>query len=249
MTTSTLSKSWYLIQRCSESDPDRSRIKTGVDRILQFDYMGAAEFEFGALSRTFKTFRELGVAGKLIAFKFNLIGTISNPDWRAVNKYIAVDKTIYVLAKEGLNETEIAERILAIAKDESRLKEASYMDRALAGYKGFDDDICAWVNIESGYSGFDPVLWSTRKDLISRLLAELKREQATPVDPAPEPKVDPLAVKDGSEISMFDPIHVNHEKYKGIGVVCGIYERTLDIKRPDGIKVKGLPFQSARRLG
>lgn len=44
----------YLIQRAKfESRPDRK----GVDRLLAFDYMGSAEFEFGALPESLKRVR------------------------------------------------------------------------------------------------------------------------------------------------------------------------------------------------
>jgi len=45
----------YLIQRCTFTD---SLIKQGIDSILSLDYMGAAEFEFGALPKSLKHIRD-----------------------------------------------------------------------------------------------------------------------------------------------------------------------------------------------
>jgi len=44
----------YLIQRAKFYESDRK----GIDGILQFDYMGAAEFEWGALPESLKRMRE-----------------------------------------------------------------------------------------------------------------------------------------------------------------------------------------------
>ena len=49
-------KAPYLIQRAKFED--RSKYKTGIDSILSFDYMGSAEFEFGALPESLKRIRE-----------------------------------------------------------------------------------------------------------------------------------------------------------------------------------------------
>lgn len=43
----------YLIQRANFCDRD----KKGIDGILSFDYMGSAEFEFGALPKSLKRIR------------------------------------------------------------------------------------------------------------------------------------------------------------------------------------------------
>jgi hypothetical protein len=45
----------YLIQRAKFAD---SPNKEGIDRVLTFDYMGSAEFEFGALPESLKRVRK-----------------------------------------------------------------------------------------------------------------------------------------------------------------------------------------------
>lgn len=47
----------YLIQRAKFQDQTNSS-KEGIDSILDFDYMGSAEFEFGALSDSLKRIRD-----------------------------------------------------------------------------------------------------------------------------------------------------------------------------------------------
>lgn len=46
----------YLIQRAEFKAPDNNKRK-GIDAILRFDYMGSAEFEFGALPASLKRIR------------------------------------------------------------------------------------------------------------------------------------------------------------------------------------------------
>lgn len=54
----------YLIQRCMMMDIERDNERTpsmqkkGIDKILSFDYMGSAEFEFGALGKSLKEIRK-----------------------------------------------------------------------------------------------------------------------------------------------------------------------------------------------
>lgn len=45
----------YLVQRAKFNDRTDKR---GIDNILQFDYMGSAEFEFGALPKSLENIRK-----------------------------------------------------------------------------------------------------------------------------------------------------------------------------------------------
>ena len=47
----------YLIQRAKFRDEISSTFRKGIDKILCFDYMGSAEFEFGALPASLKRIR------------------------------------------------------------------------------------------------------------------------------------------------------------------------------------------------
>jgi len=47
----------YLIQRAKFCNDQRETAK-GIDKLLQFDYMGSAEFEWGALPESLKRVRE-----------------------------------------------------------------------------------------------------------------------------------------------------------------------------------------------
>lgn len=50
-------KSPYLIQRAKINEQEAT-LKKGIDRILQFDYMGSSEFEWGALPTSLKRIRK-----------------------------------------------------------------------------------------------------------------------------------------------------------------------------------------------
>lgn len=47
----------YLIQRAKFKDSDNNPSAKGIDKLLRFDYMGSAEFEFGALPKSLKRVR------------------------------------------------------------------------------------------------------------------------------------------------------------------------------------------------
>ena len=58
----------YLIQR-AKFKKEISENKTGIDNLLNFDYMGSAEFEFGALPKSLKRVREN--IGEYIQFQYS----------------------------------------------------------------------------------------------------------------------------------------------------------------------------------
>ncbi len=72
---------FFYIQRCWENT-NPSQQATGVDRLLKFDYMGAAEFEFGALGCTFRGLRDLAKRGNLRLGSTKILRTIhGHPFW------------------------------------------------------------------------------------------------------------------------------------------------------------------------
>jgi hypothetical protein len=57
-------RNWYLIQRLERRAARiiraRSPVIGGIDQIISHDYMGSAEFEWGAVPHSWRTLRELG---------------------------------------------------------------------------------------------------------------------------------------------------------------------------------------------
>jgi hypothetical protein len=71
----------YLVQRAKFQSSDSKR---GIDSILSFDYMGAAEFEWGSLPESLKRIRES--LSKYVYFTYTLEGT--------------ADKTVVIFCKD-----------------------------------------------------------------------------------------------------------------------------------------------------
>lgn len=90
----------YLIQRAKfKNNPERK----GIDSILSFDYMGSAEFEFGALPQSLKRIKEQITSYHLF-------------------EYIIDNKKIIVFCKKG-NEAEICIIVNRLADNKFQLKE------------------------------------------------------------------------------------------------------------------------------
>jgi hypothetical protein len=93
----------YLIQRAKfDNNPSRS----GIDKLLSFDYMGSAEFEFGALGKSLARIRK--DIGEYNVFKYTFTKT--------------PDKTVSVLCRKDQNEF-IPEILEKLAENKFRLKE------------------------------------------------------------------------------------------------------------------------------
>ena len=90
----------YLIQRAKFNDNSG---KTGIDKILSFDYMGSAEFEFGSLPESLKRIRE-----NINQYMYSL--------------YFINDKAITIFCKKS-ELSEILNTLEKLAKKEIRLKE------------------------------------------------------------------------------------------------------------------------------
>jgi hypothetical protein len=113
--------------------------------IFHFDYMGAAEFEFGAVPQALLMMSEM----KLTAF---------------VLKTYTTQTPVYVLCDENLA-NEIIDRIQAIAKGEEcqgneiRLHEKSYFLEALTPVRDFDKKFLGWLELDNGF------FWTTNLEM------------------------------------------------------------------------------------
>lgn len=120
--------------------------------IFAFDYMGAAEFEFGALPKTIQNLAKLNssLVGKSMAVK-----TKNNKD--AVVYYIC----------ESEHEEEVKSRIKAFAKDEwskeCRTKERVGLYDSIEGNFKYCP---GWLEIDNGYFFFlDKKMWQRTCEL------------------------------------------------------------------------------------
>lgn len=172
MNTEKFTNSFYCIQRCSEREKFTMSTRKGVDLILSFDYMGSAEFEFGALPATFKLFRELALRNDLVLNKTSELRTFADkPFW-------------YIMPKSWVP-TDFEKQLVDLTLGKTRTKESTYMDAWVKQTRSSSDDglkyrrsITTWVAIVQQYQvdqheGKQPAIWGVNEGTIRKVWAEL----------------------------------------------------------------------------
>ena len=136
----------YLIQRAKF----QKRTDKGIDQLLKFDYMGSAEFEWGALLESLKRIRRR--QEKYTQFEF----TFENFE----------DKPIMILCKKSDKE-ELPKILAQITDRELRLKEYCDLEDYLKGnkYSGVSD---FWWDIENDY-----FFWRSNEELNEEFIKHL----------------------------------------------------------------------------
>jgi hypothetical protein len=138
----------YLIQRAKFEKSDN---ESGIDSILNFDYMGSSEYEWGALPKALKRTREN--EKEYIQFEF----TFENFE----------DKPIIILCKESDKE-ELPKILAQLADRELKLKEYCDLDAYLKGNKNYktsdfwwdiQNDFFFWRSNEEFNNQFKSVLF------------------------------------------------------------------------------------------
>ena len=124
----------YLLQRAEFRNHDTYK---GLDKILLFEYMGSAEFEFGALGKSLERIRQ---ASNTYSYK----------------KYRVKGKTFTVYAVKSVHEY-FEEFINKLIDNKIRLKEASYIGRAFEKYKHYNTSF--WWSLDNDF-----MFWVENKD-------------------------------------------------------------------------------------
>lgn len=130
--------------------------------IWQFDYMGAAEFEFGAVPEALSRLAKADLVASVYTFPLAEVAK----NWRDKSDAMPEgDATVYILAPAGW-EREIERRISAWAADEFpkdrdfQTKEAVRLAGALRPVEEWDSDTCGWLEISNGFLFFtDREMW------------------------------------------------------------------------------------------
>ena len=160
---SKLPEAWTLVQRCSVREA-KGEGRKGVDKILAFDYMGAAEFEFGALGKSFTLMRAQAIQKDL---------TVHNVLIKGQGKVIKC----YVLASPTVDMVELLSRMSILADPEARgqksfyCKECTWFDEWFkpAGPSAYRTSIVAWLVLDKSF----PILWTLKSKIAQALLTEL----------------------------------------------------------------------------
>ncbi len=127
-----------------------------LDQIWIPDYMGAAEFEWGALPKCLS--RLIQNRGNLTFFNFTIPGKSIKKSWSIVeDNFKPKDAKVYVICSEKDVE-EVKTVILNLAKDDTRLKEGIRFNDTLQKSSFSKEDQSrlpyGWIDIENDYMFF-----------------------------------------------------------------------------------------------
>lgn len=143
--------------------------------LFTFDYMGAAEFEFGAFPKSLKPFSE----SKLVAYSIKIQGkNIKQDKWereRILKKTLTVvpppqDQLVYIICRRG-DEDFVDAAIRQYAKDEYAIdpKERVGLSQALDPLSDYDRKTCGWYELRNGFFFFtDKGMWERTRDVFIR---------------------------------------------------------------------------------
>lgn len=140
--------------------------------IFGFDYMGAAEFEFGAVPKALSVILD-GRKG-YEAFHFDIPFDEVAKNWREKTanstydgRYEAGSARVFVICPR-VHAAEVERRIREWAGDayNSELKEGTKLAGALRPMGEWDTDICGWLELNNGFFFFtDEEMWTLTASL------------------------------------------------------------------------------------
>jgi hypothetical protein len=131
--------------------------------VFSFDYMGAAEFEFGAVPEALHMLAKAAGRKVLTAYSFTIPLSEVEPDWRDRKKTAPDGEgTVYVLCRADQAD-EVTARIQGWArKDYQGLKESTQLPRALRPAEdGWQPSTAGWLELDNGFMFFtDRDMWA-----------------------------------------------------------------------------------------
>lgn len=146
----------YLVQRAKFKENGVG----SIDDVVRFDYMGSAEFEFGALPKSLK--RMTSNADKLSVYEF-------------IHCVSGITKAPLYIISIGEIDDDYLEHILSMAKGELRLKEASNFNDAVKGVDFLGEPINkdSWSSCDVWWDIENDIMWAFGADEIKRVLDSL----------------------------------------------------------------------------
>lgn len=134
--------------------------------VFRFDYMGAAEFEFGAVPKALSRIAQS--ADEFVAFTFTFPLKDVRKHWRDKSRKPPLgDVEVHVLCHRGITST-VCERIKGWAAGDGRLKEGTRLPDVLRPDPESDyrPTTCGWLELDNGFFFFtDAVMWQRTCDL------------------------------------------------------------------------------------
>jgi len=134
---------------------------TLIRGVFSFDYMGAAEFEFGAVPAALQTMdqRRLDLRASSIEIPLSQVAT----HWRKKANATppSGQATVYLLAPgEWIEEVDRRVRRWAADGWQERLKESTRLSGALRPVEKWDSETRGWLELDNGFMFFvDEKMW------------------------------------------------------------------------------------------
>jgi len=135
--------------------------------VFSFDYMGAAEFEFGSVPEAFNVIAKAATKKKLVAHTFEFDKSKIEKDWRKEATQATGTATIYVLCEKG-DEAEIEKRVTKWASERynNDLKETTHLASVLHPEGEWVPRTGGWLELNNGFMFFtDETMFKKTADL------------------------------------------------------------------------------------
>jgi hypothetical protein len=137
-----------------------------LHKLFSFDYMGSAEYEFGAVPKMLEQF--LKDRKQLVASKFELKRSVCAPNthrrWHVKKSkdlpdLPTKDVPIFVICRDGAQQA-ITDLVGKMAKDEHRAKEYTSFLSAIDPIEEWDENTRGWMDLTDGFFIFiDEEMW------------------------------------------------------------------------------------------
>ena len=148
-----------------------------IRSIWSFDYMGAAEYEWGAVPQALQEIAKAADAGLLTTFVLSVpLGEVP-PSWRDKSATVPDGEgTIYVLCHLD-HEKEVRNRINGWARGKGPdVRDSPQLTASLRPYDEWDGDKAGWLELDNGFLFFtDEEMWLKTCDLFG---VEVRKEVA-----------------------------------------------------------------------
>lgn len=136
--------------------------------IFSFDYMGAAEFEFGAVPKALQVIAK--DSEKFGAYSFNIPLKKVAKGWRdkSTDKPEG-DVTIYVICRKS-DYDEVEARIISWASEPyektNQLKETTLLSQTIRPDSNWEPGVAGWLELDNGFFFFlDKEMWKKTADM------------------------------------------------------------------------------------
>ena len=130
-----------------------------LNQIMSFDYMGAAEFEFGALPKMLSAFAK--DHKDLVAEPITIALRDVAADFRLKDKTAPEGAvTVYLLCRKS-HRAEVEKRVREMAAKDYTLKESTRLPSTLRPATEYDGETVGWIELDNGFMFFtDREMWA-----------------------------------------------------------------------------------------